>query len=38
MINIRPRQNNRSRGVDNDEVKQQIIAVVAEKIKDELSD
>jgi hypothetical protein len=33
MINIRPRQQNMSRGVDNPEVRQKIIKLVLEKVK-----
>jgi hypothetical protein len=32
MINIRPRQQNMSRGVDNPEVREQIIALVKQKV------
>lgn len=33
MINIRPRQNNRSRGVDDPEIQQQIIEIVKQWIQ-----
>jgi len=33
MINIRPRQQNMSRGVDSPEIKEQIISLVKQKIK-----
>lgn len=33
MINMRPSQGNRSRGIDNEEVRKKIIEIVAEKIK-----
>lgn len=33
MINIRPRQQNTSRGVDDEKIRQQIIQLVAEKVK-----
>ncbi len=33
MINIRPSQNNRSRGIDSEAIKQQIIDLVADKVK-----
>lgn len=33
MINIRPRQQNMSRGVDNPEVQRKIIKIVLEKVK-----
>jgi len=32
MINLRPVQNNRSRGVDNPEIRNQIIKVVTERV------
>ena len=32
MINMRPSQDNRSRGVENEEIRQKIIAVVAKRI------
>ena len=37
MINMRPSQKNRSRGVEDAEVRKQIIAIVRGKIKDGLS-
>jgi uncharacterized protein DUF5674 len=33
MINIRPRQNNRSRGVDDQEMQERIIAIVRELVR-----
>lgn len=33
MINIRPRQNNRSRGVDDSEVRERIIAIVQKLVR-----
>lgn len=33
MINVRPSQNNRSRGVDNEEIRKQIIEIVNKLIK-----
>ncbi|MFA7657806.1 MAG: DUF5674 family protein [Candidatus Gastranaerophilaceae bacterium] len=33
MINIRPSQNNRSRGVDNDEIRRKITQIVNKRIK-----
>jgi len=33
MINMRPSQGNRSRGVDNEEMRKRIIAIVAKRIK-----
>ena len=33
MINIRPSQNNRSRGVESDELRNQILAIVAKRIE-----
>lgn len=33
MINIRPRQNNMSRGVDDKNIQSQIISIVQEKVK-----
>ena len=34
MINIRPRQNNRSRGVEDAEVREQILAIVSKLVED----
>jgi hypothetical protein len=34
MINIRPAQNNRSRGVENEEIKKLILEIVGEKINE----
>ncbi len=33
MINMRPSQGNRSRGVDNEQIRQKIIKVVSQRIK-----
>lgn len=33
LINMRPSQGNRSRGIDNEEIRKKIIEIVAEKIK-----
>ena len=33
LINIRPSQNNRSRGIDNEELRKKIIAVAVKRIK-----
>jgi len=33
MINMRPSQGNRSRGVDNEEIRKRIIAIVSKRIK-----
>lgn len=33
MINVRPSQNNMSRGVDNEEIRQRIVEIVAKRIK-----
>jgi hypothetical protein len=33
MINMRPSQNNRSRGIENEEIRKKIIEVVTKKIK-----
>jgi len=33
MINMRPSQGNRSRGVDNEEIRKKIIAVVTKRVK-----
>ena len=33
MINIRPRQNNMSRGIDDEDLRKQITLLVAEKVK-----
>ncbi len=33
MINMRPSQSNRSRGVDNEEIRKKIIEIVAKRIK-----
>lgn len=33
MINMRPSQGNRSRGIDNEEIRKKIIAIVAKRIK-----
>ena len=33
MINMRPSQGNRSRGIDNEEIRNKVIAIVTKKIK-----
>lgn len=33
MINIRPRQQNRSRDVENEKIREQIVVLIAEKVK-----
>lgn len=37
LINLRPSQDNRSRGVENNETRQKIAQIVAKRIKSELS-
>ena len=37
MINMRPSQNNRSRGIEDKDISKRIIEIVRGKIKDELS-